>query len=588
MITSAVQASKGACPFDILIRNIRIVNVFTDSAEPGCIGIAGDRIAYAGPEEPDMKALHSIDGNGQWALPGFVDAHMHLESSMLTPDHFARIALSHGTTTVAADPHEITNVMGPDGVQALTDACRDLPLRVLVMAPSTVPSSPGFEDSGCSIGAAEAGKLLDLPGVWGLGEVMDFNAVAEGDPHILSVIEEAHKRNCLIDGHASVLTGRRLQTFRAAGIDSDHTLGTAEKLHEELALGFCVQIQEAMLNKELVKAMNEAPVQNRICLVTDDVPLPRLMKNGHLNHVVARAIELGLDPIRAVRFATINPAERLRLYHTGAIAPGMTADIQLVKNLERPEAELVLCSGKIVWENGRFISELPGYHPPKAMLSSLHIRPLREEDFEISCCVPPSFHGGTGLINLIGQDGVSFRTRHLRKTVRLSPEKNGRARAETAPLLKMAVCNRYGKQQRGLALLNGMDNVTGAAALTYGHDSHNLTIFGGNDADMAAAANALIRTQGGLCTARNGNIETLVPLPLAGLLSPEAPEVLLKQLEAFLDSCRNLGFSHQNLLSFFTIMPLAVSPEIKCTDRGLLDVVHKRFLPLVEQIKEDI
>lgn len=588
MIISAVQASRGIRPFDLLIRNVRIVNVYTASAEYGCIGISQEQIAYAGPEEPDMRALQIIDGKGQWALPGFVDSHMHLESSMLTPDQFARIALSHGTTTVAADPHEIANVMGLEGVRVLTAACKDLPLRVLVMAPSTVPSAPGFEDSGYCVGAREAEELLDLPGVWGLGEVMDFNAVADGDPHILSVIETAQKRGCLIDGHASVLTGRRLQTFRAAGIDSDHTLGTAEKLKEELALGFCVQIQEAMLNKDLVCAMNEAPVQNRICLVTDDVPLHRLMRNGHLNHVVTRAIELGLDPIRAIRFATINPAERLRLYNVGGIAPGMTADIQLVEKLEQPQATLVLCSGKIVWNNGEFLPQLPAYQPPASMLSTLRLPALKPEDFEILCPVPSGFAGGTGILNLIDQDGISFRTKHLQKTVKLLPERDGMARVETGSHLKMAVCNRYGKQQRGLAVLNGMDNVAGAAALTYGHDSHNLTVFGCNNTDMAVAANALIHTQGGLCTAKNGVVETLVPLPLAGLLSQETPEELLGQLEMFLKSCRDMGFSHQNLLSFFTIMPLAVSPEIKCTDHGLLDVVHKCFLPLVEQIKEDL
>lgn len=215
---------------------------------------------------------------------------------MLTPEHFAQVALSCGTTTVCADPHEIANVLGIEGVRGLADACRSLPLRVLLTAPSTIPSAPGLEDSGFDVGPAEMEALLDIPGVAGLGEVMDFNAVAAGDERMLSVIEAAANHGVFLDGHVSALTGRRLQTFRAMGIDSDHTVPSAEKLREELALGFTVQVQECMLNREIVQAMNDAPVQDRICLVTDDVPLPRLMRQGHLNFVVERPSSWGWTP----------------------------------------------------------------------------------------------------------------------------------------------------------------------------------------------------------------------------------------------------------------------------------------------------
>ena len=289
MLTDVVQAVRGKVPFDLLIENVQTVNVYNSSIAPGCIGVVGEHIVYVGPLEPDLQGRRVIDGRGRYALPGFVDCHMHLESSMLTPAHFARVALCCGTTTVAADPHEIGNVMGLEGVRALAEACRGLPLRAHIMAPSTIPSAPGFEDSGYTVGPGEVERLLDLPGVCGLGEVMDFNGVADGEAHILSVVESARRRHCILDGHASLLTGRRLQAFRAVGIDSDHTTNCAEKLREELALGFTVQVQESMLSEEMVRAMNEAPVQDRICLVTDDVPLPRLMRDGHLNHVVEKA-----------------------------------------------------------------------------------------------------------------------------------------------------------------------------------------------------------------------------------------------------------------------------------------------------------
>ena len=589
MLKEIAEAMLGSRPFDLVIRNVQIVNVFSASIVSGSIGIVNGHIAGVfGPEEA-LDSRRSIDGGNAYALPGFVDSHMHLESSMLTPEHFAQVALSCGTTTVCADPHEIANVLGIEGVRGLADACRSLPLRVLLTAPSTIPSAPGLEDSGFDVGPAEMEALLDIPGVAGLGEVMDFNAVAAGDERMLSVIEAAANRGVFLDGHVSALTGRRLQIFRAMGIDSDHTVPSAEKLREELALGFTVQVQECMLNREIVQAMNDAPVQDRICLVTDDVPLPRLMRQGHLNFVVERAIELGLDPIRAIRYATINPAVRLRLYRTGGIAPGMEADIQLVRDLCHPRPELVLRSGEVVWDHGSYLPHTAPYQIPDHLRGSVHLRPVTEADFAVKVPVF-SFEKLTDANSYLGPEmkstGEVLRTQRVRKTLPLADERDGFACLKTAPYLKMAVFNRYGRDQHGIGLLTGMDGVTGAAALTYGHDCHNLTVYGGNDADMALAANTLRESQGGLCTAENGKVLTLIPLPLAGLMCDQSPEALLAQMEQFLADCRRMGFNHQNLLTFFTLMPLAVSPELKCTDRGLVDALHKRLLPLIDEIKE--
>ena len=587
MSTAMIGAIRGELPFDIFIRNVQIVNVYDSSIVPGCVGVVGERLAYVGEERPGFRGRREVDGQGKYALPGFVDSHMHLESSMLAPAHFARIALTCGTTTVAADPHEIGNVMGLEGVQALVEACEGLPLRTLVMAPSTIPSAPGFEDSGYEVGPGEVDRLLDLPGVWGLGEVMDFNGVADGEERILSVIERARRRHCLLDGHASLLTGARLQAFRATGIDSDHTTNSPEKLREELALGFTVQVQESMLSRGMVEAMNQAPVQDRICLVTDDVPLHRLMRDGHLNHVVEKAVSLGLEPVRAIRFATINAAQRLRLYDVGGLAPGMAADVQLVEDIRRPRPAFLLRGGEILVEEGRFLPRLPVVIPPVLRESTMDIDPVREEDFRLRVEVPAGFRGGRGRANLIGQDGIGVRTKRVERSLELGPERDGLAEVQGEKLLKMAVFNRYGKGQRGLALVDGMEGVGGAVALTYGHDCHNLTVFGGNDADMALAANAVIEAGGGLCTAQGGQVRHQIPLPLAGLMCDLPPEELLGRMEELLGHCREMGFRHENLLTFLTVMPLAVSPEIKCTDMGLLDVAHKKFLPLVEGIEED-
>ena len=587
MADRTVLAAAGKTDFDLLIKDVRIVNVFNDTVTEGCIGVADGRIAYVGDYEEGMAASEIIDGGHSYAVPGFVDSHMHLESSMLTPDHFAARLLSLGTTTVCADPHEIANVSGKKGIEYLMEACRDLPLRLFMMAPSTIPSAPGFEGSGYAVDQKEMEELLSMEGIYGLGEVMDFNGVGNCEEHILSVVETARKTGCIMDGHVALLDGRRLQVFRASGIDSDHTVGTAEKLKEELALGFTVQVQLGKLNPEIVKAMNDAPVKDRICLVTDDVPLNRLMKEGHLNHVVEKAIELGLDPLYAIRFATINGAVRLRCYDIGAIAPGMQADIQLMDDIRHPMPRLVISGGRKIAENGRIISKLPHLKVPSELYGTMNMETVAEEDLIIRCPVKKGFRGGSALFNIIGEDGVSVATRHIQKRLCLSEEKDGYALPDTEGLLRMAVFNRHGKKQHSLGLIEGMGTPKGAMAITYSHDAHNLSVFGGNERDMAICANALIGSGGGLCAARDGEILDLIPLPVSGLLSEEDPEELLIQIEKLLSDCRDMGFSHRDLSSFFTLMALAVSPRIKLSDMGLVDVAHKSFLPLYEDIRED-
>ena len=586
MIEQRIQAILGKVPFDLAIKNVKVVNVFNNEIKLSDIGIVGDTIAYVGTLGEHHSAEHVIDGGGKYALPGFIDAHMHLESSMMIPANFAKAVVACGTTTVAADPHEIANVMGHEGVEALMEATHGLPFRALVFAPSTIPSLPGYEDSNYEVDGEEMGRLLDIPGIHGLGEVMDFNGVAAAEPEILKVIEAGAKRGVILDGHASLLTGDRLQAFRATGIDSDHTTPTAEKLKEELALGFNVQIQEIMLSETMVQAINEAPLQNRICLVTDDVPLPRLMRDGHLNHVVEKAIELGLDPLTAIRCATINAADRLRLNDVGAICPGRKADIQLVHDLEHPQPESVFFGGHHVFEKGAFLVDFPEHEMPESMHNTMDRKPMKEDDFRIVCDVPETFKEGTARVNIIYQDGIGVRTKRKEVILPLKALNKGKAEVITEGYLTMAVCNRYGKDQMGLGLMEGVGNFRGAVALTYGHDCHNLTVYGSDPKNMAVAANAIIEAGGGICVVEDGMVLNLIPLPLAGLLCETPAELLLERLEMFLHNCERLGFRHSRPLSFFTTMPLAVSPEIKCTDKGLLDVANKTFLSIVEEIQE--
>lgn len=587
MLQNIADTMLGKQEYDLVIQNVQIVNVYNDTIRKGEIGIVEGKIGEINYNENHLKGKKTIDGNNKYAIPGFIDSHMHLESSMLTPNHFAEIALSCGTTTVAADPHEIANVMGIKGVKSLVEACLDLPLNVYVFAPSTIPSLPGFESSGFDVTGKEMDEMLNLKGVIGLGEVMDFNAVSHGEKRMIDIIQAATNKGVLLDGHVASLTGKDLQIFRAMGIDSDHTLGTAEKLLEELSLGFTVQIQESKLNKELVKVMNDATVSNRICIVTDDVPLPRLMEHGHMNYVVERAIELGLDPVKAIRFATINGATRLRLYHTGAIAPGNDADIQLVDDLRHPKPEVVIKDGNIVYEDSKFKVEILAYIIPEDLKGSVNVKTVTTDDFKITVPVSKGFKGGTAIINTMKQDGSSIYTKLVQKEVNISEEHDGKAVVETSSYLKMAVFNRYGTYKHSLGIIDGMSNVQGAIAITYGHDAHNLTVYGGNDEDMAVAANAVIQSNGGICAVRNQKVLSLIPLPMAGLLSDLSIEDLYQEMKQLLLHAEEMGFVHQNLLTFLTLMTLAVSPEVKLSDLGLIDVINKKFLPLVASIKEN-
>ena len=570
MLRELIDAAAGRIPFDLLIRGVRIVNCCDASVRDGCIGVKGGCIAYAGPDG-DFPALRTVDGDGCYALPGFVDAHMHLESSMLMPSRFARAAIACGTTTVAADPHEIVNVMGPEGARLLLEDAEGSPLRIRMTAPSTVPSKPGLEGSGCDIRGGDMRRMLESGLFSGMGEMMDFLGAAGGDPRTAGILEEARRAGCLMDGHASILTGRDLMAFRAAGIDSDHTARTGDKVREELSLGFWVQLQEATLNEDTVRAIAQAPVKDRICLVTDDVPLPRLMRKGHLNRVYALAVEMGLDPMDAVRFTTINPAARLRLYDVGSLVPGMICDMQLVRDIRRPVPERVFVSGREVFADGAclFPERSYGGYSPKPLDVS-----VRAEDFSIAA--PQGMSSVTATV--VCQDGRTSRTKRGSAVL---PVKDGIADAKG--FVRMAVFNRYGENRRGLGLISGMPDMDGAAALTYGHDSHNLSVYGTRNSDMLLAAETVKAMGGGLCAVSRGSVLCSVPLPVAGLISPKGCRELCEDIENFLLCCRRIGMEHHDILMFLTLMPLAASPEIKITDKGIIDVTRGCLVPLLEE-----
>jgi adenine deaminase len=479
---------------------------------------------------------------------------------------------------VAADPHEIANVLGPAGVAMLAGMCKNLPLRVLMMAPSTVPSAPGYETSGAEIDGAAVTAMLGTEGVAGLGEVMDFNGVIAGDKKMLGIIDAAKAAGVFLDGHVPTLRGKELQAFTSTGIDCDHTYMDAAIVKEKLENGMWVQIQERFFSADLMAFLNNFPVQNRITLVTDDVPITRLAEKGHLGSLVRKAIALGLDAEKAIRYVTINAADRLRLYYQGAISPGWRADILLLRNLKSVDVSAVFVGGRLAAQDGAMVSPMNTPPFPAAAYHTMHLPKLSEADFAIPA-------GGEKVtVNAIWQDGATSRTRREQMQCTVKNDE-----VEQGSLVKMTVFERHsGRAGRSHGLIANLEDFRGALATTYAHDCHNLAVYSSNDSDAALAANTVTASGGGVAAVLDGKVLSAVALPIAGILCEDSLPVLAEKFRHLTEAAAVMKLNHTEVLTFLTLMPLAVSPEFKLTDRGLVDVLRKRFVPLIELIPEGV
>ncbi|RME56889.1 MAG: adenine deaminase, partial [Caldilineae bacterium] len=359
---SLIEVALNQEPADLLLTNVRLANVITGEVYPADIVVHDGKIAAVEPPgtEPRRQAREVINGQGRLAVPGLVDSHLHIESTLVTPAHFAQAVLPLGVTTVAEDPHEIANVLGVAGIRAMMAASAGIPLKVEYLISSSVPSAPGLERAGGAIGPADVAALLGEPHVLGLAEVMDGAAILAGDPRLRAILEATgglHGQRVdspgVIEGHNPMLRGRALNAFIAAGVDSDHTLATPADLVTKARLGVTLQLQERYLSREVITALEALPLDVGVCLVTDDVAPDYLLEAGHLDQVLRRAIALGMDPMRALRAATWGPARRLRLWDRGAITPGRAADVVLTSSIEEFDAALVLADGQVVAEDGR-------------------------------------------------------------------------------------------------------------------------------------------------------------------------------------------------------------------------------------------
>jgi adenine deaminase len=558
-----IAVARGEEPADLWLKDAQVVNVLSAEIHPADVAIYGGRVVGFGQYE----ARQTIDLEGRYLCPGFIDGHVHLESSMVQPSEFARAVVPHGTTAVVTDPHEIANVLGLDGVHYILEASEGLPLTVYVMLPSCVPATQ-METAGAELSAADLATLLDHPRVLGLAEMMNFPGVLFRVPEVLEKIGMAAQRP--VDGHAPGLSGKDLNAYVAAGVRSDHECTTLDEAREKLRLGMHIFIREGTTARNLRDLLPlVTPANARRChFVTDDRHPEDLLSEGHIDDLARKAVAQGLDPVIAVQMASINTAEYFGLRNVGAIAPGYRADLLVVDDLERFGIAQTFAAGQLVAEQGRFL-------PSPAGLPRVPLKSTMHPDL----CLDFTVAAGEGPAKVIGVIPEQIITERLSAQV---PVENGQAMADPAhDLLKMAVVERHRNTGNvGLGFVKGFGLRKGAIASSVAHDSHNIVVVGANDADMRAAVEAVAEMGGGQVVVADGQVKAQLPLPIAGLMSDQPLEEVRDRIEALTAAARELGCVLPDPLMTMSFLALPVIPTLKLTDKGLVDVEQFAIVPL--------
>lgn len=555
--TDLLAVARGDRPADVLLRNGKVCNVFTGEFERADVAVFRDRIAGLGP---GYRAEEVLDLRGSFLLPGFIDAHVHIESSLVTPPEFARAVIPRGTTTVVADPHEIANVHGTEGIRYMLDASEDLPLSVFIMASSCVPATD-MGTAGAALEASHLEAFLSHPRVLGLAEVMNFPGVIHGDPRVLAKLDAFQDR--VVDGHAPGVSGKDLNAYIAGGPGSDHECTTPEEALEKLRRGLFLFFREATNARnleDLLPALAPANLR-RVALCTDDRQPPDLLDEGGIDGMVRTVIRGGTGPAEAIRMATLNPAEYFRLPDRGALAPGRRADILVVDDLESLTIRQVFAGGTLVAEDGRNlpwpIPRRPDPPPPAMRVA------WDRMDFRI-----PVEGARARAIRVIPDQIVTGS-----EVVEPSVEGDAVVADPDRDLLKIAVVDRYSEEGRvALGLVSGIGLREGAIAGTVAHDHHNLIVVGVDDSSMATAVAKVAALGGGLAVARAQEVLAILPLPVGGLMSEAPIEAVRESLDGVVAAARTLGSPLHDPFMAMSFLGLEVIPSLKITDQGLVDV----------------
>jgi adenine deaminase len=541
-----IDVASGRRKADLVIKDAEIINVLTEEFIKADIAICGDKIAGIG----SYDGIKEINANGLYAVPGLIDGHTHLEMSMLSVTEFARLVVPRGTTSVVADPHEIANVLGKDGIRVLIEEAKTTPLKVFFEVPSCVPSSP-LETPGAIITAEDVAEILEWDNVIGLAEVMNYPGVVNCDEEVLKKIVVAKQKGKIVDGHCPMLTGKNLNAYISAGIGSDHENTSENEAMEKLRLGMRVMIREGSVARNLKSLLNLAKNGYRWCmLVTDgDRTVRDLIEQGYLDYVYRRAVEEGVDPIKALQMCTINPAEYFGI-NAGLIAPGRFADVVLLRDLERFEVAKVVANGELVGEIKRT------YSYPEFVKKSVKIKkPITPEDIKIEG------KGVARIIKVIEGEIVTGEEREYVEGVDVERD-----------ILKIVVVERHKATGNiGKAYIRGFGLKRGAIATSIAHDAHNIVAVGVSDEDICKAVNRIAELQGGIVVV-DGDVKAELQLDIAGLMSEESAEVVAEKLDKIHEEIKRLGCKLKSPILALSFMALPVIPKLKVTDLGLVDV----------------
>lgn len=554
-----IAVAAGREKADLVLKNAKYLNVFSNEFLCGDIAVANGLIAGVGKYDGKTE----IDVSGKLVLPGFIDAHIHLESSMVTPAEFAKAVVAHGTTTVITDPHEITNVMGIDGVEYMIQASQNLPIDVHFMMPSCVPATE-IDESGAELDCKDIDLYLDNKKVRGLAEMMNYVGVINGDKNVLSKIVTSQAHHKKIDGHAPELSGNDLNAYIAAGVYSDHECSTFENALEKLRKGQFIMIREgtAAHNLKALMPLLTQQYYSRCMFATDDKHPSDLLYGGHIDYIVKQALKNGADPIVALKTATHHAARYFLLNNKGAIASGYLADIVVVDNLEDFNVETVFKCGKLVFDG-----EVKDFSAPTV---DEKLAEKCFDTFHLDSVTPSSFKvdGKLGLIGLVGGELL---TRNLGTADKIDVEND---------ILKIACIERHkGTNHIGVGYVKGYSLKSGAVATSVAHDSHNIITVGCNDDDIAVAVNAIKDSKGGIAVVENGKIKALLELPIAGLMSDEPLTTVNEKLENAKLSAYELG-ADKSIDPFMTLsfLSLPVIPSLRITTKGVFDAENWKML----------
>ncbi|MFA1712459.1 adenine deaminase C-terminal domain-containing protein [Peribacillus frigoritolerans] len=564
---------------DMLVRDINVFNSYFKRFIKGNAAIKDGKFYYIGERGLDAFEPDTIvDGQGKYMVPGLIDIHLHIESTMVTPGTFSYGLIKNGVTTIVPEPHEMANVFGISGVKEMIKASQDCVADMFYAIPSSVPAT-SMETTGGAIEIDDIDELMQTEAIICLGEIMNYyEVITDPDCKTNKILSHIRSRypDLIIEGHVPKLLDLDLQKIINAGVNSDHTHQTVEGMDARIAAGMFIEIQEKSMTEEVIDYLKENQVDEHFCFVTDDVMTDSFQNRGHLNVLLKKAVQMGMTPEKAIYACTYTPAQRMRMYDRGAIAPGKTADFLLLSDLEAFEIEQVYKKGELVYESSRpYVQEVKEEQFPEHFYQSVKLAELTENDFSIT--IPDELQNSKcRIINV--QNGSTFTS----ETHDRIDGKNGQLCWEESPYGLIATFERYGKNgNRAHGLITGDVLKRGAVATTYSHDNHNLLVIGHNKQDMMIAANEVIRKQGGVCCVHDGEVLSMIPLPVGGILSEEPMDIVSKQVQHLTDALKSLGYEHYNVIMSLSTLSLPVSPALKITDHGLINVNEGKTVPLM-------